>query len=727
MLKKQSLPTFLLQLLACALVLFPAASAFCDETSAISINEIFADGSSKYPDWIELYNTSSKTIDLKGYYLSNKADKVGWKIRDHITIAPKQPRIFICDAKGAYDHTGFRLSSISGDVALYSPTKQLLDSVTYDDVSLYHSLGRYPDGTGALRLQANPTMGAANQLGQPQSANEENPLPAAIFSHDSGRYSKSFQLAIQAPKGGAVYYTRDGKLPDQSSARYSQPLTVKSTTVVRAIVRNVDGRLSHVETRSYIFGEDHTRMPVISLTTDPENLWNEDTGIYTDGAGIGNIPNWKHSWRRPIHVDYLGDDGKWSASGDVRIFGGASRGRPQKSFGIYVNGRGTANGITFKLFPNRDIEAYPGFILRNGGDEWLRSQILDDFLTELVHGRTEVDDRPYRPAIVYLNGSYWGLYGLRGLATKSALLARHGLPEQKVIIKDGGPGMLDDDGPFGDFTPVAPDGPYEGALRSMNFNSYIDYLCVELFIGNRDWVDNNIRCWRIAAPQGKWRWILFDLDRSFSGKRSDPVSKDPFLKLLNKPGRGGLMLAEMLRNRRFARDFCARMNAHMLTTFEYGRMQRVLGDIAAQVRPQIPRHFDRWRWQWDFDRLFVSTKDWEARLDGIREYGRMRPAYMLGFLQKHCGLGEPRQTSLSVRTQGRGSVRIEGIPVSEGGFAGPVLGGLSLKVEAVAAPGYKFLKWKGHPTAKGPALWVRSGETLSVDAIFVNKKGKKHE
>lgn len=717
----------MLRLLACVFVLFSTTSAFSQETSPIRINEIFADGSSKYPDWIELYNTSSKTIDLKGYSLSDKPDKVGWKIRDHITIAAKHLRVFVCDAKGAYDHTGFRLSSISGEVALYSPTKQLLDSITYGDVPRYHSLGRYPDGTGALHLHANPTMGTSNQLGQPQVASEVNAPPAAMFSHDSGRYSKPFQLTIQPPKGGYVYYTRDGKLPDQSSARYSQPLTVKSTTVLRAVVRNADGRLSHVETRSYIFGEEHTRMPVISLTTDPENLWNEDTGIYTDGAGISNIPNWKHGWRRPIHVDYLGDDGNWSASGEVRIFGGASRGRPQKSFAIYVKGHDSANGIRFKLFPNRDLEAFPGFILRNGGDEWLRSQIQDAFLTELAHGRTEVDDRPYRPAIAYLNGSYWGLYGLRGLEDKAALLTRHGLPEQKVILKDGGTEIVEDNGPFGDYTPVAPDGPYEGALRSMDFNSYLDYMCVELFIGNRDWVDGNIKCWRIAAPQGKWRWILYDLDRSFSGKRTDPVSKDPFLKLLTRSGRGGLMLSELLKNKRFARDFSARMNTHMLTTFEYGRMQRVLADITTQIRPQLPRHFDRWRWQWDLDRLFVSIRDWEAHLDNILEYGRKRPAYMFGFLQKYCGFEEPQQTSLSVRIRGKGSIRVEGIPVPEGSFAGPVLGGLSLNVEAVPAPGYAFLKWQNHSTTEGPVLRVRSGETLSVDAIFVNKKGKKHE
>lgn len=719
--------TFLL-ILTCLVSTLPfvlpgrVAAAGSDQNFPVRINEIFADGTSNYPDWMELYNASSRQIDLKGYWLSDKIDAPAWQIRDHIMIPPNGFRVFICDRKGAYDHTNFRLSSVSGQTALFSPAGELMDALSYDNIPKLHSLGRYPDGSDSLNLHSSPTMGEPNKPGTPTYTSEKTSSAMVSFSRDEGRCPAAFSLRLTAPTDCSIHYTRDGKIPDQSSSRYRTPLTIDKTTVIRAVAIDPQGHPGPVQTRSYVFGEDKTKMPVISLVTDPDNLWNPETGIYAEGAGFENIPNWKHSWRRPVRVSYFGRDGQWTVDAKFRIFGGASRGRPQKSFAIYAKDNNSPYGIRFKLFPELENDYYPGFILRNGGDAWLRSQILDAFFARLTAGRTAFDSRPYRPAIAYLNGQYWGLYGLRGLANKNDLLARHGIRNQSAIIKETAAELADDTGPFADYVSQPADADYRQSLPSMNFDSYLDYMCIELFSGNRDWIDNNIKSWRVKGSEGKWRWILYDLDRAFHGKRSDPVDKDPFIKLLNMPGRRGLMFSELMRNRRFRRDFCARMNVHMLTTLAPSRMKSVLETITTQIRPQIDRHFDRWRWQWRLDRLFITRQDWENHVASILDYGRHRPRYMYAFLEKYCGYGPPVETSLSISTKGNGSIEVEGIPVPERQFSGPVLKGLTITVKAVPAPGFTFLKWVGETATQGPVLQLQSGDTISATAVFIRKK-----
>lgn len=460
-------------------------------------------------------------------------------------------------------------------------------------------------------------------------------------------------------------------------------------------------------------------MAVISLVTDPDNLWDPEVGIYAGGQSMrSGDENWRHNWRRPVSVDFFADDGKWSRLGQFRIFGGASRGRPQKSFAVSLRGPDSKYGLKFRLFPEQERTLYPGFILRNGGDAWLRTQIRDAMLFELVRGQApHVDMRAYRPAIVYLNGRFWGLYGIRGRVNKPDLLAANHLPDQKVILKDGGSEMADDNGPFADYIPVSEEGDYHDSLVSVDVESLMDYLSIELYTETPDWPDYNHKAWRVKAEGGTWRWVLFDLDRAFNGKRGYRVSHDPFVKILSRKGGHGLMLKDLIRNRKFVRDLCARINAHMLTSFDPDRIERVAHQMAEMIRPQMQRQITRWRWDWKLDRVFMTMSDWEDYFDGFVQYGRERPAHMLSIMQKRFGYAEPQRTVLTAGEHEHGSITVEGVPVPGGGFAGMVLGGLFLEIRAVPEPGYRFAGWKEHP-GLGALFSLESGQTFSDTALF---------
>lgn len=684
----------------------------------VVINEVFPDGSSNYPDWVELYNTGDSPVSLKGYVLTDDLEEMRWTIEDNLVIQPGGHKVFYCDGMGLYDHAGFSLDSISGEVGLFSPEGVLIDSVTYNSLPRFSSLGRWPDGKGDFFVHASPTKGSGNQSSI-ISLESGDAMPVT-FSHASGVYDDDFELILSAPAGYRVLFTTDGSLPGPDSSIYSVPIPVSETSVFRAAAFSQDGKIYAVATRSYIFNEK-TRWPVVSVVTDPKNLWDPEIGIYSDGStskdGVDKSQNWRKNWRRPVHLEYLhGTDG-WQVDGRMRIFGGASRGRPQKSLAIYTTSRDEPYGIRHRIFPGVSRDRYAGIILRNGGDAWMRTQFRDAFQHALVQDRVACDTMPYRPVIAYLNGEYWGIYGLRELMIRKNLLARHNLPVQPITLMDGGREVASGKGPFADMPPIPTQGDYRPALENLNIDAFLDYLAVELYSGNPDWPDGNIKCWRTKSGSTKWQWILFDLDRGFNGHRGNSAGTDPFKILYRRKGGRGLMFSELAQNKAFVRDICSRIVVHALTTFGPERSLGILDRMADDLRPEMQRHIDRWRWNWKFDRLFMTMDSWEEKLEELREFCRKRPQAMLDILDSRFGVGKPVDLDIQVTTQGKGRILAEGVPLDDGRLEGPVPEFLDIVLTAEPAPGYVFKGWAGHPQS-GAQIRVKPGEAFVDRAIF---------
>ena len=68
--------------------------------------------------------------------------------------------------------------------------------------------------------------------------------------------------------------------------------------------------------------------------------------------------------------------------------------------------------MSVPLFSDRPYDSYQTFILRNSGNDWNSTMLRDGFLQEIVVD-TEADRMEYRPAILYLNGQYWGIHNIR--------------------------------------------------------------------------------------------------------------------------------------------------------------------------------------------------------------------------------------------------------------------------------------------------------------------------
>jgi len=126
----------------------------------------------EFPDWIEIYNGTSGTIDLEGMYLTDELqDLTKWQIGAGVSIDPGQYLIFYADddgTQGVY-HTNYQLSSSGETIVLVdNDGKTVIDSIVFDAQLEDVSYGRFPDGDDLWGFHQSPTPGSPNQVGHNQ-------------------------------------------------------------------------------------------------------------------------------------------------------------------------------------------------------------------------------------------------------------------------------------------------------------------------------------------------------------------------------------------------------------------------------------------------------------------------------------------------------------------------------------------------------------------------------
>ncbi|MBR5657652.1 MAG: lamin tail domain-containing protein [Prevotella sp.] len=134
--------------------------------NGIYVNEYF-----KRNDWIELYNTTSKPIDVKGMYLSDNLEKphkyqIGEAVdaMQSTLILPYSYLVVWCDKLDPLSqlHTSFKLAAEGGDVLLSAKDDSWCDRFTYAEHKSDETVGRYPDGTNNVIVMNVPTIGKTN-------------------------------------------------------------------------------------------------------------------------------------------------------------------------------------------------------------------------------------------------------------------------------------------------------------------------------------------------------------------------------------------------------------------------------------------------------------------------------------------------------------------------------------------------------------------------------------
>ena len=143
-------------------------------------DDVFADPSGEFDDWLELYNGGSSPVMLSGMYLTDNPNNFKkWRFtQPGLQINPDDYLIVWCDDQEEQEgvHTNFALGAGGEYIALVdSDGVTVLDSLTFGPQELNVAFGRYPNGSGPWQTTL-ATPGAANQL-PPNSVNDGEIIP----------------------------------------------------------------------------------------------------------------------------------------------------------------------------------------------------------------------------------------------------------------------------------------------------------------------------------------------------------------------------------------------------------------------------------------------------------------------------------------------------------------------------------------------------------------------
>ena len=106
----------------------------------------------------------------------------------------------------------------------------------------------------------------------------------------AGFYEGNQLVTINSGSNEAILkYTINGAKPKSTSMSYLTPIDISETTVIRARQFEEEKLPGSIENRSFFINENIT-LPVISIITPPETLWDEFNGIYPKRMKGREIP-----------------------------------------------------------------------------------------------------------------------------------------------------------------------------------------------------------------------------------------------------------------------------------------------------------------------------------------------------------------------------------------------------------------------------------------------------
>lgn len=681
--------------------------------SQILISEIAAlnDGTvagpnASFPDWVELHNTGSSSVDLAGMGLTDDPNQPKKAV---IKGIQGKPLILMADGcyvlyldKSAGDDCSSIDLQLSGNgefLGLSDASGRWLDSLRFPVQSPFYTYGRGNIRGGLYGYLERPTPGTQNPV-----STFTGMCSAPSFSVMGGRFNQKFTLTIKAPlKGAKIYYTLDGSSPTKEKGLlYVKPLVIDRTVVVRAVAISQSLLPSMPVTATYLFGET-TSLPIFSLCLPDSVLSNTTASQFENTRWLGHV-----------ELMYKDAPSSFSTIATISIPGQSSRMYKQKPFKINFSEHVGLGAVSLP-FLSQNSRAYSSILLRNAGND-IKDAFLRDALAHVLTQPANLEQSAYHPAVIYVNGNFYGLLNLRefmgdeyfqlALSTAETNFETRDFPQGGKSIEEGYnlKLLLTGSKDTSNFTVIDP-------------QNTIDYLIAEIFCGNNDWMLNNIRLWRPASPSNTWRWIFQDVDMGFQRSRIQKHKQPNTLgvmlgnNLIFRPERTNALLEssaffrELFEDKDFKIGFLFSFCHQLNTWYHPHKTTRVLDSLAGKIQPEIARHSALWA----ASGLMQSEYFWQQSVDEIREFLHDRPSALINYAKTEFNT----QTAVSVAfrpTEG-GTLSANSYVIAQE-LKGLYFSGCPFTIRAVPKEGFEFVGWENLPDKAAEVLVTPTADML---------------
>lgn len=657
---------FLLIILGCY-ALNATSKVFINEYMQSNANTLFDEEYNLPESWVELYNDGEETISLKGWKIGLKKQSKGYTLPDSIKILAKGFLVLFCDESDLGGlHSNFELPLDNGNSIFLlnnygeeedcMPVKTVLSAYDY-------SVGRFPDGTDNIQFFTKATPNTPNQ----NIAKNRQRTPSVKFSKVGG-FTDSTEIEISLyvqndikNSNVRIKYTTDGSEPTEDSPTYTEPLHLENKSdslkvyVIKAKTFADSVISSKSITHSYIFAGRHVDLPIMSITTDPKYLWDNDYGIYVKGNGRG-ISIFKDShpytddynfWSNNVrfcNVEYFSKNGGWAdvnMPAELRIGGNAARWKDQKTLMVTCKKRFSKHGsFNFAFFESKkDMKDIESLILRNAGNDCEYAFLRDAFCQTIGSQFENIDYQAYQPSIVFINGEYYGIHNIRERSNEKWVKSNFDTEDSDIIenwvdVKSGSLEHLTH------MLNVLKEGvTYDQISLMVDVDEMTNYLSLNFFMANCDFIGNNMLIWRPA--NGKWRFLLKDsdqiigiIDGKLDSELNSAFKKNTIAYYL---GDEYSMVNDVIKNPKYANYFISNHIVNIGTYFHEKKTVSILDSLANNIEYEIAFHNDKYQ----------LIDDWYSEIEYMRLWLKNRPYYESQNLSKFFDLGTPVPTVIA--------------------------------------------------------------------------------
>ena len=667
------------------------------------INELMASNAGEvmspainFDSWIELYNPGDEAVDIGGMYLSNDAQNLTkWQMpSDMGSIAAKGFKVIWL---GSYDiksnQAPFKLDCDGKTIYLSDSKGELITSVTYPEALSRTAWARKTDGGEEWGWTAQATPGKTNAT----ATFADKRLPVPVVDQGSQLFNNSIKIKVQIPEGATLRYTTNNSMPTaKSSSSSSGQFTISNTTnFVFRLFQN--GYLpSPPVTRSYIKTDTKYTIPIVSIVGDETYFSDPKIGIDCDGDGTngktGNGQdqkrNYNMDWDRPVNFSYISPTGGMLFNQDVNvsISGGWTRAASPRSMKLKSNKVFDGlNHLDYSFFPQKPYIRNKVLLVRNGGnDAWnYHARFTDPALTTIIQrSGLDVDVQSTVQVAEYINGKFRGVLNLREPNNDKFAYANWGYDDEEVDAFENKTFKNGDDEAYHHLCDISKNinnaGVYDEVKTLLDIDEFINYMAVELYLGNDDWPENNVKAYR-SRNDGRFRFVCFDLDYAFNPWGRNVSSLNTYSQNNNDKVEMVVLFLNLLKHKEFLRQFIDTFCIVAGSVFEKDRATNIIDELAAAMHPMS--ELDGYTPDRAANNIKNKLQGWlGTKMSQLQQYQPMK-------------LSNAKKQNVKITTDTEGAnLYINGRNVPYADFNGQLFAPVTL--EAKAPVGYTFAGWK---------------------------------
>ena len=393
---------------------------------------------------------------------------------------------------------------------------------------------------------------------------------------------------------------------------------------------------------------------------------------------------------------------RFHSNGEIAIYGNYSRAKPQKSFNITLSDRFGEGNINFPLIPDKpNIDKTDDIVLRNSGTDWNTVHFRDAYM-ERVMKNTHSGYLATEPAVLFLNGDFWGVYTIHENHDHHWMDHNYGLKQGDYdYLKEDGSTMTVKNGSSAEFfnmynyattANTSTQQFYDNMDSYLNLENFTDYVIAETYYNNGDWIGdwtNNIKMWRSPKVDGKWHYLMYDLD--FGLGYSGSVNDNRLNIALNPQAfsyTSNLMNA-MLDNPMFRKYFINRYADLVNTIFKNSEMDDVMHQFQDSMSHDMQDHFALWG---------STMNDWQDNIDDMMNFVSRRPAKARDYVESEFNMTSQVTLTLNASPSSAGRIQISTIIPTSLPWSGVYFNGNPVTITAIPNPGYTFDHFRSNVT-----------------------------